>query len=86
MSDGQFNSDLSLAAATPLVIIPDMNEIDIDREWDNMLVRSQALDQFLQGHISVGDYLDVIDHFGIGVEDYLEAWEDNLNFWEKTSD
>lgn len=76
----QFNPDPTLAMATPLIILPDMNEIDIDREWDNMMVRSLASDQLIQGKISISDYLDVVDHFGIDVPSYLDCWENNLEF------
>lgn len=71
--------DLMPASATPLIILPDMNETDIDAEWEAMYCRSRAMSDFLAGEITCGDYLDTLEHFGVEVPEYIDAWEDNLD-------
>jgi len=37
----------------PLIILPDMNQVDIDREWDAMCVRQSLVENFYE-NIRVG--------------------------------
>lgn len=68
------NHALSLTA-TPIIIDPDMNREDIRREWESMMIRSQASADFIEGKISVDDYLDTIAEEGDYADQILQAWE-----------
>lgn len=73
------NWNPTTAAATPLIVLPDMSQADIDAAWDDMIRRSKATDEFLAGEIGFSEFSEYLDHDEIDVEDYLEAWSENLN-------
>jgi hypothetical protein len=80
MKESLFNDiDLMPAYATPLIVFPDMDDNDIEAEWQAMRRRSQAVNDFLTGNITASDYLDYIEHDNIDVSDYLDSWEENLD-------
>lgn len=80
-NESKLNEDINIsAAATPLIILPDMSESDIDAEWDAMVRRSKAMDEFLDGEISFSEYSEFLDHDGIDIPEYLDQWEENLDF------
>lgn len=73
------DDDLTLAAATPLIVLPDMSQADIDAAWDDMVRRSKATDEFLNGEMNFSEFSEYLDHDDIDIENYLEEWEENLN-------
>jgi hypothetical protein len=73
------SSDLSLAAATPLIVLPGMTDAEIAAEWDLMVERSKALDEFLYGNMPFSEYSEILDRDGIEIEGYLDNWEESLD-------
>jgi hypothetical protein len=73
------SSDLSHAAATPLVVLPGMTDAEIAAEWDLMVERSKALDDFLYGSMTFSEYSEILDRDGIEIEGYLDNWEESLD-------
>lgn len=79
-NESAFSDGMSMAAATPLIVLPDMSQSDIDAAWDDMVRRSKATDEFLDGHISFSEFSEYLDHDGIDIPEYLEVWEDNIDY------
>jgi hypothetical protein len=73
------NEDAIPLAATPLVVLPDMNEADIHRECQAMLRRSYAMDEFLAGRMPIAEYFDYLEFDNISIPEYLDSWEENLD-------
>lgn len=65
---------------TPLIVVPDMTEADIDAAWDEHVQRVRMTDQFLAGTLDPETYLDFMCEQGIEPEEVLDQAEANLEF------
>lgn len=59
--------------------IPTRGLEDVEQLLSDFSVARIALDDFLQGHISFKDYLDVADSCGVNIDNYLGIVDDNLS-------
>lgn len=62
--------------ATPTIVTPDNQEEVL--ELDNLLERSLATKLFLDGELSIADYLDFLEDSGYDTDEYLDVVEDRL--------
>lgn len=69
---------IDTAASTPLIVLPDMTDEDIDREWNAMVERSRSMSAFLDGNMPIDEYFDRLEADGIEIESYIDGWEENL--------
>ena len=58
---------------------PDMNASDIKRLVDGMVQRQKLMTQFLRGELDASTFLDVVEHFGSDVDEYIEMVCDNVD-------
>lgn len=71
----------------PLIVLPDMNDIDLDRAWDEMCLRQKALEDFYSG-IREGQWdaghvemtLDMLAEHEIDPLEFAEVVIDNIEF------
>lgn len=71
----------------PLIILPDMNQADIDREWEAMLLRQRAVEEFYEG-VRVGRWdaghveamLDMLAEHEIDPLEFAGVVIDNVGF------
>jgi len=61
-----------------LVCLPDYNEVDIQALLGQLDICSKALKQLLDGQITLADYLDILEFFGMDMEDYASITDSNL--------
>ena len=61
-----------------LVCLPDYNEADIQALLLQLDTCSKALKQLLDGKITLADYLDILEFFGMDMEDYATVTDSNL--------
>lgn len=62
--------------ATPTIVTADNLEEVL--ALDNLLERSLATKLFLDGQLSIADYLDFLEDCGYDTDEYLDAVEDRL--------
>lgn len=65
---------------TPLIITPDMSELDLEREWNAMIQRSILTQRLLDGAIDWEYYLDFMAQQGYEPTELLDIAEENLAF------
>ena len=59
---------------------PEFSSSDLDRDFTEMAVRNAAIEDFLQGLISVHQLLEIIDESSISAEDYAEQVVHNVEY------
>jgi len=65
---------------TPLIVLPGMDDAEIDALWNATYQRSKMLQAFLDGEIDVETWLDFMAEQGYEPEDLLNIAEQNLDF------
>lgn len=65
---------------TPLIVLPGMDDAEIDALWNATYQRAKMLQSFLDGEIDVETYLDFMAQQGYEPEDLLDTAEENLAF------
>ena len=70
----------SPALATPLVIVPDMTLVDLEREVNLMLIRELATAEFLDGTIDAYDWLDTLSECEYDVDVAMRDWTNGINY------
>jgi len=70
--------DAAVIFGTPLIVIPDFDDADIDQEFERYWVRQKKTQQFLVGEIDVTTFLDLLDDQGFEIDDYLTEAEQAL--------
>jgi len=65
---------------TPLIVLPGMDDAEIDAFWQATYQRSKMLQAFLDGQIDVETWLDFMAEQGYEPEDLLNIAEQNLDF------
>jgi len=70
--------DAAVIFGTPLIVIPDFDDADIDQEFERYWVRQKMTQQFLVGEIDVTTFLDLLDDQGFEIDDYLTEAEQAL--------
>jgi hypothetical protein len=65
---------------TPLIVLPGMDDAEIDALWKATYQRSKMLQAFLDGEIDVETWLDFMAEQGYEPEDLLNIAEQNLDF------
>jgi hypothetical protein len=73
-------SSLGLLFSTPAIVTTEMTEADVQRELQNMIVRSLATDDLIKGAISPSDFLEVLAATNVDVDDALDGWESDSCF------
>lgn len=75
---------MSLAALklldTPLIISPEMSEIDLEVEWNAMVLRSKMTQKLIDAEIDWETYLDFMAQQGYEPTELMDAAEENLDF------
>lgn len=64
--------------APQLVCLPDYNEADVRELLIQLDICSKALNQLLRGQITLEDYLDILEFYGMDIEDYGSITDSNL--------
>lgn len=65
---------------TPVIIVPGMEEAEIDELWECHVIRVRMTAAFLEGKIDAETYLDFMTESGYEPEELLEIAEANLEF------
>jgi hypothetical protein len=65
---------------TPLIILPGMNDEEIDALWVATFTRAKMTQAFLDGAIDVETYLDFMAEQGYEPSELLDTAEENLDF------
>ena len=65
---------------TPLIVLPGMDDAEIDALWNATYQRSKMTQAFLDRAIDVETYLDFMAQSGYEPEDLLDTAEENLGF------
>jgi hypothetical protein len=67
--------DFQLRLATPIIIRADADDDDLAEEFLRMRVRSYATKDFLDGQISVTEYIEALEDNGVDSAGASDAWE-----------
>ena len=58
---------------------PDLSPPEIEKEFNQMLERNQALDDFLEGKLPASDVLDILEANGVDPVEYVIEVDSVLN-------
>ena len=72
--------NIDLWIAVPAIWTPDMEGEEIQHEVKQMLHRSQVAAQFLQGELSLEDYLDCLNDQRIDVTSCVKDWLNRVSY------
>lgn len=72
--------DVDSLIATPMIWTPEMGQEEAEHEINRMLERSRVASEFLQGNLSLEDYLDCLNDHKIAVEDCVEDWLNGVSY------
>jgi len=70
----------SIDLSTPLVIVPDMSLIDLEREVNLMLLREMATAEFIDGTIDAYDWLDTLAECEYDVDTAVRDWTNGCSY------
>jgi hypothetical protein len=73
-------TDLALHLATPAIITADMSETEIQIEFEQMMLRSTATSEFVNGRIDAECFVDALDAGGVHIDAALRDWSRGLTF------
>jgi hypothetical protein len=65
---------------TPLIVLPGMNDEEIDVLWQQTYQRSKMTQAFLDQQIDVETYFDFMAQCGYEPEELMDTAEENLEF------
>lgn len=60
--------------ATPAIWTPDMNDSDWEKALDQMLLRSQAATDFVEGRLPPSDFAEILACDGYNPNDLFDHW------------
>ena len=60
---------------TPLIIVPNMSLDEIELEIDQLFLRKETTQAWLNNQLSTSDFLDLLDEQGFNVEDLINVWD-----------
>ena len=60
---------------TPVIVVPDWNQAELDEALSQMFQRSHATERWLRGEEYTDNLLDLLDAHRIDVFDLVNAWE-----------
>jgi hypothetical protein len=73
-------SDLALHLATPAIITADMSELEVQYEFEKMMLRSTATSEFVNGNIDAEDFVEALDAGGVHIDAALRDWSHGMTF------
>jgi hypothetical protein len=73
-------SDLALHLATPAIITADMSELEVQIEFEKMMLRSTATSEFVAGNIDAEDFVEALDAGGVHIDAALRDWSHGMTF------
>ena len=68
------------AFATPVIWHPDMEQGEWEYECDRMMARSWLTQQWLDGEMSVFDYMDALHYLGVDPEQAASDWAAGISY------
>lgn len=72
--------DQLLIWETPFILDPDMDNVDVDQEWEKMLSRTKATEAMIQGDLKFNNFLDFLESQGYDIEEYLDVVDRNIDY------
>ncbi len=70
----------ALALATPIILEANPSPAQLKFEWERMITRSRATDQFVRGELSLSDWEEILDACGVDVIQADHDWALGLGY------
>lgn len=73
-------TDFALQLAVPIILTSDMSASDFAAEFRAMRLREMATQEFCDGTMDAGEWLDILDECGVEVESAVKDWGDGISY------
>ncbi len=73
-------SDLTLQLAVPIIVTAGMTEAEFQQEVRNMQLRQLATQEFCDGILDAGEWLDILDECGVEVASAVRDWGQGVSY------